>query len=61
MTRTAHSGLSPPLPDAAVRPVEAAIHAAAQYSVETAIQSGNADEQRAKFDDIICFLQKASR
>jgi DNA-binding FrmR family transcriptional regulator len=33
----------------------------AQHCVETAIRSGDAEEQRAKFDEIIGLLQKASR
>lgn len=33
----------------------------AAHCVETAIQSGNPDEQRAKFDELIGLLQKASR
>lgn len=33
----------------------------AEHCVETAIQSGNPEEQRAKFDELIEFLQKASK
>lgn len=33
----------------------------AAHCVETAIQSGDPDEQRAKFDELISLLQKASR
>ncbi|WP_316015736.1 metal-sensitive transcriptional regulator [Roseobacter sp. HKCCA0434] len=33
----------------------------AEHCVETAIQSGDAAEQRAKFDELIGLLQKASR
>lgn len=33
----------------------------AAHCVETAIQSGDPEEQRAKFDELIGLLQKASR
>ncbi|MBU0779600.1 metal-sensitive transcriptional regulator [Loktanella salsilacus] len=33
----------------------------AEHCVETAIQSGDPDEQRAKFGELIGLLQKASR
>jgi DNA-binding FrmR family transcriptional regulator len=33
----------------------------ADHCVETAIQSGDPEEQRAKFDELIGLLQKASR
>ena len=33
----------------------------AEHCVETAIQSGDPDEQRAKFDELIGLLQKASK
>lgn len=33
----------------------------AQHCVEAAIESGDPDEQRAKFDELIGLLQKASR
>ena len=33
----------------------------AQHCAETAIESGDPDEQRAKFDELIGLLQKASR
>ena len=33
----------------------------ASHCVETAIQSGDPDEQRAKFDELIGLLQKASK
>ena len=33
----------------------------AEHCVETAIQSGDAQEQRAKFDELIALLQKASK
>lgn len=33
----------------------------AQHCVETAIESGDSQEQRAKFDELIGLLQKASR
>jgi DNA-binding FrmR family transcriptional regulator len=33
----------------------------AQHCVETAIESGDPGEQRAKFDELIGLLQKASR
>ncbi len=33
----------------------------AEHCVETAIQSGDAEEQRAKFDELIGLLQKASK
>ncbi len=33
----------------------------AQHCVETAIESGDPEEQRAKFDELIGLLQRASR